>query len=47
MAIGNSDPKINEQKLSISFGPHKIYHKGSVHKLYDEKNYGVYEKSIN
>ena len=30
MAIGNSNSKINEQKLSISFGPNKIYFKGSL-----------------
>jgi glutamate N-acetyltransferase/amino-acid N-acetyltransferase len=44
MAIGNSDSKINEQKLSISFGPYKIYHKGSLYKSYDEKKVKEYMK---
>ena len=44
MAIGNSDPKINEQKLSISFGPYKIYHKGSLYKSYDEERVMEYMK---
>ncbi|MDA9722860.1 bifunctional glutamate N-acetyltransferase/amino-acid acetyltransferase ArgJ [Candidatus Pelagibacter sp.] len=37
MAIGNSNTKINEKKLSISIGPYKIYFKGSLYKNYDEK----------
>ena len=44
MAIGNSDSKINEQKLSISFGPYKIYHKGSLYKFYDEEKVMEYMK---
>ena len=44
MAIGNSGSKINEQKLSISFGPYKIYHKGSLYKSYDEKKVKEYMK---
>ena len=44
MAIGNSDSKINEQKLSISFGPYKIYHKGSLYKFYDEEKVTDYMK---
>jgi len=44
MAIGNSDTKINEQKLSISFGPYKIYHKGSLYKSYDEEKVMEYMK---
>ena len=36
MAIGNSDSKINEHKLSIS-GPYKIFYKGNLYKSYDEK----------
>ena len=44
MAIGNSDSKINEQKLSISFGPYKIYHKGSLYKSYDEEKVMEYMK---
>ena len=44
MAIGNSDAKINEQKLSISFGPYKIYHKGSLYKSYDEEKVIEYMK---
>ncbi len=38
MAIGKSNIKISEQKLSISFGPYKIYHKGSIFKNYNEKD---------
>jgi glutamate N-acetyltransferase/amino-acid N-acetyltransferase len=44
MAIGNSDSKIQEQKLSISFGPYKIYHKGSLYKSYDEEKVMEYMK---
>jgi glutamate N-acetyltransferase/amino-acid N-acetyltransferase len=44
MAIGKSNTKINEQKLSISFGPYKIYHKGSLYKSYDEKKVMEYMK---
>ncbi len=44
MAIGNSDTKINEQKLSISFGPYKIYHKGSLFKSYNEEKVMEYMK---
>ncbi len=44
MAIGNSDSKINEQKLSISFGPHKIFHKGSLYKSYNETKIMEYMK---
>ncbi len=44
MAIGNSDTKINEKKLSISFGPHKIFYKGSLYKSYDEKKIIEYMK---
>jgi glutamate N-acetyltransferase/amino-acid N-acetyltransferase len=44
MAIGNSDAKINEQKLSISFGPYKIYQKGSLYKSYDEEKVMEYMK---
>ena len=38
MAIGKSNIKISEQKLSISFGPYKIYDKGSIFKNYNEKD---------
>ena len=44
MAIGNSNSKINEQKLSISFGPNKIYFKGSLFKNYDERKVVDYMK---
>ena len=44
MAIGNSNIKINEQKLSISFGPYKIYQKGSLCKSYDEEKVMEYMK---
>ena len=44
MAIGNSNSKINEQKLSISFGPNKIYFKGSLFKNYDERKVADYMK---
>ena len=44
MAIGNSDSKINEQKLSISFGPYKIYQNGSLYKSYDEEKVMEYMK---
>ncbi len=44
MAIGNSDSKINEKKLSISIGPYKIYYKGSFFKNYDEQKVKDYMK---
>ncbi len=44
MAIGNSETKINEKKLSITIGTHKIYYKGSLFKNYDEKNIIDYMK---
>ena len=44
MAIGNSDAKINEQKLSISFGAYKIFHKGSLYKFYNEEKVREYMK---
>ena len=44
MAIGNSDTNIVENKLSISFGPHKIYHKGNIYRNYDEKKVKEYMK---
>ena len=36
--------EINEQKLSISFGPNKIYFKGSLFKNYDERKVVDYMK---
>ncbi len=44
MAIGNSDSKINEKKLSITIGSLKIYYKGSIFKNYDEKKVMEYMK---
>ena len=44
MAIGNSNSKINEHKLSISLGPNKIYFKGSLFKNYDERKVLDYMK---
>ncbi len=44
MAIGNSDSKIAEKKLSISIGPYKIFFKGSIFKNYDEKKVLEYMK---
>ncbi len=45
MAIGNCDSKIDEKKLSISIGPHKIFYKGSLFEKYDEKKVAEYMKS--
>ncbi len=45
MAIGNSNSKIIEKKLSIKIGPFKIYHKGSAFKNYDEEKVTEYMKS--
>ncbi len=44
MAIGNSDSKIIEKKLSITIGSLKIYYKGSIFKNYDEKKVMEYMK---
>ena len=44
MAIGNSNSKINEHKLSISLGPNKIYFRGSLFKNYDERKVLDYMK---
>ena len=44
MAIGNSDSKINEKKLSITIGSYKIYYKGSAFKNYDEQKVKQYMK---
>tara|TARA_Y100001936_G_scaffold206924_1_gene211588 strand:- start:202 stop:1503 length:1302 start_codon:yes stop_codon:yes gene_type:complete len=44
MAIGNSDTKITEKKLSITIGPCKIYYKGSIFKNYDEMKIKEYMK---
>ena len=44
MAIGNSDAKIIEQKLSITFGPYKIFSKGSINKNYNEREVAEYMK---
>ncbi len=44
MAIGNSDSKIIERKLSIDIGPYKIFQKGSLFKNYDEKQIMDYMK---
>ena len=45
MAVGNSNSKIIEKKLSIKIGPFKIYHKGSAFKNYDEEKVTEYMKS--
>ena len=44
MAIGKSESKITEKRLSISIGPYKIYYKGSIYKNYDEKKLIEYMK---
>jgi len=42
MAIGKSNAKINEKKLSIDIGPFKVLVKGNVYKEYDEKTVSEY-----
>ena len=37
MAIGKSNAKINEKKLSINIGPFKVLVKGNLFQDYDEK----------
>ncbi len=37
MAIGKSNAKINEKKLSINIGPFKVLVKGNLFQNYDEK----------
>ncbi len=45
MAIGKSNIKISEKKLSISIGPFKVLVKGNLHKDYDEKIVSEYMQS--
>ncbi len=45
MAIGKSNAKINENKLSIFIGPYKIFFKGSLHEKYDEQKVSEYMKN--
>ena len=48
MAIGKSNAKINEKKLSINIGPFKVLVKGNLFQDYDEKNSKrIYAKRIN
>ena len=45
MAIGKSNVKISEKKLSINIGPFKVLVKGSLYKDYDEKIVSEYMQS--
>ena len=45
MAIGKSNAKIDEKKLSIFIGPYKIFFKGSLYEKYDEKKVSEYMKN--
>ena len=45
MAIGKSNAKIEEKKLSIFIGPYKIFFKGSLYEKYDEKKVSDYMKN--
>ena len=45
MAIGKSNGKIDEKKLSIFIGPYKIFFKGSFYEKYDEKRVSEYMKN--
>jgi glutamate N-acetyltransferase / amino-acid N-acetyltransferase len=47
MAIGKAGPKINLNKLSISFGNMKIVQEGKLHHKYDEKKAASYMKTEN
>jgi len=42
MAVGKSNAKIDEKKLSISIGPFKVLSKGNLYQDYDEKVVGEY-----
>jgi glutamate N-acetyltransferase/amino-acid N-acetyltransferase len=42
MAIGKSNAKLDEKKLSINIGPFKVLVKGNLHQDYDEKIVGEY-----
>ena len=45
MAIGKSNAKIDEKKLSINIGPYKVLVKGNLHQDYDEKIVGEHMKN--
>jgi glutamate N-acetyltransferase/amino-acid N-acetyltransferase len=45
MAIGKSNAKIDEKKLSINIGPYKVLVKGNLRQDYDEKIVGEYMKN--
>ena len=45
MAVGKSDAKIDEKKLSINIGPFKVLVKGNLHQDYDEKILSEYMKN--
>ena len=45
MAIGKSNAKVDEKKLSISLGPYKILIKGNLFENYDEKVLSEYMKN--
>jgi len=45
MAVGKSTAKIDEKKLSILIGPFKIFNKGSLNEMYDEKKVSSYMKN--
>ena len=42
MAVGKSNAKVDEKKLSISIGPFKVLSKGNLYQDYDEKVVGEY-----
>ena len=45
MAIGKSNAKIDEKKLSINIGPYKVLVKGNLRQDYDEKIVGEHMKN--
>ena len=42
MAVGKSNAKIDEKKLSINIGPFKVLVKGNLYQNYQEKDVGEY-----
>ena len=45
MAIGKSNVKVDEKKLSIFIGPFKVFTKGGLSSLYDEIKVSDYMKN--
>ena len=45
MAIGKTEIKIDINKLTIFFGPHKIFSKNEIFKDYDEQKVANYMKN--